>query len=74
MRAVFKALQTQAFLQRNAADIQKREVNQQMGWVRALVDPCCLASLIRVALLAACEERRHALRPLLVVRLSRVTS
>jgi len=36
MRAVFKSLQTQAFLERNEADIRKREVNQQMGWAHAM--------------------------------------
>ena len=29
--AVFQALQTQAFLQRNEADLRKREVNAQLG-------------------------------------------
>lgn len=53
-RAVYKALQTQAFLQRNEADIRKREVNQQMGWVSVpdmslASAPSCWASCARVA-------------------------
>lgn len=53
-RAVYKALQTQAFLQRNEADIRKREVNQQMGWVSV---PCMSPFASTLAGLPAREWR-----------------